>query len=93
MVTVFAFMFFYFTEINIRRLEKYQHVANHRLITLVCALCQVFPKKLVYFSTWIDHTRWARNSWAIAAVVILTMADITDMVRLCLLILTASVVA
>lgn len=56
-----------------------------------CALCQVFPKKLVYFSTWIDHTRWARNSWAIAAVVILTLADVMDMVRLSLLELTTSV--
>lgn len=42
--------------------------------------CQVFPKKLVSFSTWIDHTRWARNTWAMAAIFILTMADIMDMV-------------
>ncbi|XP_075896861.1 adenylate cyclase type 3 isoform X3 [Nelusetta ayraudi] len=53
------------------------------LILTFCSLAaifpRVFPKKLVYFSTWIDHTRWARNSWAIAAVVILTMADIMDM--------------
>nr|XP_019946689.1 PREDICTED: adenylate cyclase type 3 [Paralichthys olivaceus] len=39
----------------------------------------VFPKKLVSFSTWIDHTRWARNTWAMAAIFILTMADIVDM--------------
>ncbi|KAF3840245.1 hypothetical protein F7725_018962 [Dissostichus mawsoni] len=39
----------------------------------------VFPKKLVSFSTWIDHTRWARNTWAMAAIFILTMADIMDM--------------
>lgn len=29
---------------------------------------------------WIDHTRWARNTWAMAAIFILTMADIMDMV-------------
>lgn len=43
-------------------------------------LRQIFPKKLVSFSTWIDHTRWARNTWAMAAIFILTMADIMDMV-------------
>lgn len=48
-------------------------------------LCQVFPKKLVSFSTWIDHTRWARNTWAMAAIFILTMADIMDMVSCSLL--------
>jgi len=42
---------------------------------------QVFPKKLVAFSTWIDRTRWARNTWAMAAIIIVTMADIVDMVR------------
>ena len=41
----------------------------------------MFPKKLVCFSTWMDHTRWARNTWAMAAIFILTMADIVDMVR------------
>ena len=41
---------------------------------------QVFPKKLVAFSTWIDRTRWARNTWAMAAIIIVTMADIVDMV-------------
>lgn len=45
-------------------------------------LCQIFPKKLVSFSTWIDHTRWARNTWAMAAIIILTMADIMDMVSM-----------
>lgn len=41
---------------------------------------QVFPKKLVAFSTWIDRTRWARNTWAMAAIIIVTTADIVDMV-------------
>uniref|UniRef100_A0A7N6BN15 Adenylate cyclase type 3 n=1 Tax=Anabas testudineus TaxID=64144 RepID=A0A7N6BN15_ANATE len=54
------------------------------LILTVCSLAaifpRVFPKKLVSFSTWIDHTRWARNTWAMAAIFILTMADIVDMV-------------
>ncbi|KAF3691414.1 Adenylate cyclase type 3 [Channa argus] len=53
------------------------------LILTICSLAaifpRVFPKKLVSFSTWIDHTRWARNTWAMAAIFILTMADIIDM--------------
>lgn len=53
------------------------------LVLTVCSLAaifpRVFPKKLVSFSTWIDHTRWARNTWAMAAIFILTMADIMDM--------------
>uniref|UniRef100_K7E8Y4 adenylate cyclase n=1 Tax=Ornithorhynchus anatinus TaxID=9258 RepID=K7E8Y4_ORNAN len=36
----------------------------------------VFPEKLVAFSTWIDRTRWARNTWAMAAIIILIMADL-----------------
>uniref|UniRef100_A0A6Q2Z7F6 Adenylate cyclase type 3 n=1 Tax=Esox lucius TaxID=8010 RepID=A0A6Q2Z7F6_ESOLU len=55
------------------------------LVLTVCSLAaifpRVFPKRLVSFSTWIDHTRWARNTWAMAAIIILTMADIVDMVR------------
>ncbi|XP_051667184.1 adenylate cyclase type 3, partial [Manacus candei] len=39
---------------------------------------QVFPKKLVAFSTWIDRTRWARNAWAVAAIGIVTAADTVD---------------
>ncbi|XP_072769190.1 adenylate cyclase type 3 isoform X3 [Nerophis lumbriciformis] len=42
-------------------------------------VCQVFPNKLVAFSTWMDHTRWARNSWAMAAIFVLTVSDIVDM--------------
>ncbi|XP_035756617.1 adenylate cyclase type 3 [Egretta garzetta] len=53
------------------------------LILTLCSLAaifpRVFPKKLVAFSTWIDRTRWARNTWAMAAIVIVTMADIMDM--------------
>ncbi|XP_041648505.1 adenylate cyclase type 3 [Cheilinus undulatus] len=53
------------------------------LVLTICSLAaifpRVFPKKLVSFSTWIDHTRWARNTWAMAAIFILTMADIMDM--------------
>ncbi|XP_074390023.1 adenylate cyclase type 3-like, partial [Zonotrichia albicollis] len=49
----------------------------------LCSLAAVFPrgfpKKLVAFSTWIDRTRWARNSWAMAAVAVVTAADIVDM--------------
>uniref|UniRef100_A0A8C5DN98 adenylate cyclase n=1 Tax=Gouania willdenowi TaxID=441366 RepID=A0A8C5DN98_GOUWI len=53
------------------------------LILTICSLAaifpRIFPKKLVTFSAWIDHTRWARNTWAMAAIFILTMADIIDM--------------
>ncbi|XP_062427227.1 adenylate cyclase type 3 isoform X2 [Rhea pennata] len=53
------------------------------LVLTVCSLAaifpRVFPKKLVAFSTWIDRTRWARNTWAMAAIVIVTTADIVDM--------------
>uniref|UniRef100_A0A8C2X906 Adenylate cyclase type 3 n=1 Tax=Cyclopterus lumpus TaxID=8103 RepID=A0A8C2X906_CYCLU len=59
------------------------------LILTICSLAaifpRVFPQKLVSFSTWIDHTRWARNTWAMAAIFILTMADIVDMVSSSLL--------
>ncbi|XP_040454334.1 adenylate cyclase type 3 isoform X2 [Falco naumanni] len=55
------------------------------LILTLCSLAaifpRVFPKKLVAFSTWIDRTRWARNTWAMAAIIIVTMADIVDMVE------------
>ncbi|XP_072558619.1 adenylate cyclase type 3 isoform X2 [Paramormyrops kingsleyae] len=53
------------------------------LILTICSVAAIFPrmfpKKLVSFSTWIDRTRWARNTWAMAAIFILTMADIVDM--------------
>ncbi|XP_030054542.1 adenylate cyclase type 3 [Microcaecilia unicolor] len=53
------------------------------LILTICSMAaifpRVFPKKLVAFSTWIDRTRWARNTWAMSAIFILTMADIVDM--------------
>ncbi|KAK6489625.1 adenylate cyclase type 3 isoform X1 [Huso huso] len=53
------------------------------LILTICSLAaifpRVFPKRLVSFSTWIDRTRWARNTWAMSAIFILTMADIVDM--------------
>lgn len=48
---------------------------------MVCLL-QMFSKRLVSFSMWIDRTRWARNTWAMAAIFVLTMAVIADMVRL-----------
>lgn len=41
----------------------------------------MFSKRLVSFSVWIDRTRWARNTWAMAAIFVLTMAVIADMVR------------
>ncbi|XP_074847541.1 adenylate cyclase type 3 isoform X3 [Carettochelys insculpta] len=53
------------------------------LILTLCSLAaifpRVFPKKLVAFSTWIDRTRWARNTWAMSAIFILTLADVVDM--------------
>ncbi|CAK6435012.1 unnamed protein product [Pipistrellus nathusii] len=53
------------------------------LVLTVCSLAAIFPrafpKKLVAFSTWIDRTRWARNTWAMLAIFILVMADVVDM--------------
>ncbi|XP_063087574.1 adenylate cyclase type 3 isoform X2 [Cavia porcellus] len=53
------------------------------LILTVCSLAAIFPrafpKKLVAFSTWIDRTRWARNTWAMLAIFILVMANTVDM--------------
>ncbi|XP_049445687.1 adenylate cyclase type 3-like [Epinephelus fuscoguttatus] len=53
------------------------------LILTLCSLAAIFPrmfsKRLVSFSVWIDRTRWARNTWAMAAIFVLTMAVIADM--------------
>ncbi|KAM9704256.1 adenylate cyclase type 3 [Menidia menidia] len=53
------------------------------LILTFCSLAAIFPrmfsKRLVSFSMWIDRTRWARNIWAMAAIFVLTMAVIADM--------------
>ncbi|XP_068564365.1 adenylate cyclase type 3-like [Cebidichthys violaceus] len=53
------------------------------LILTVCSLAAIFPrmfsKRMVSFSMWIDRTRWARNTWAMAAIFVLTMAVIADM--------------
>uniref|UniRef100_A0A7N8WX47 Adenylate cyclase type 3 n=1 Tax=Mastacembelus armatus TaxID=205130 RepID=A0A7N8WX47_9TELE len=53
------------------------------LILTVCSLAAIFPRMfpntLVSFSLWIDRTRWARNTWAMAAIFVLTMALIADM--------------
>ncbi|XP_058690060.1 adenylate cyclase type 3 [Poecile atricapillus] len=53
------------------------------LVLTLCSLAAVFPRafprKLVAFSTWIDRTRWARNAWAMAAIAIVTAADVVDM--------------
>ncbi|XP_063078214.1 adenylate cyclase type 3-like [Engraulis encrasicolus] len=54
------------------------------LILTICSLAAIFPRlfpeKLVSFSLWIDRTRWARNIWAAAAIFVLTMAEVADMV-------------
>uniref|UniRef100_A0A9L0RS56 Adenylate cyclase type 3 n=1 Tax=Equus caballus TaxID=9796 RepID=A0A9L0RS56_HORSE len=53
------------------------------LVLTICSLAAIFPrafpKKLVAFSTWIDRTRWARNTWAMLAIFILVMANVVDM--------------
>nr|XP_020479342.1 adenylate cyclase type 3-like [Monopterus albus] len=53
------------------------------LILMLCSLAAIYPrmfsKRLVSFSLWIDRTRWARNTWAMAAIFVLTMAVIADM--------------
>lgn len=55
---------------------------SRRLTALASHPFQAFPKKLVAFSTWIDQTRWARNTWAMLAIFILVMANVVDMVSL-----------
>ncbi|NXX98958.1 ADCY3 cyclase, partial [Centropus bengalensis] len=69
-----------------RLVANYVTFAVGEILLLILTLCslaaifpRVFPKKLVAFSTWIDRTRWARNTWAMAAIIIVTMADIVDM--------------
>ncbi|KAJ8009180.1 hypothetical protein DPEC_G00086220 [Dallia pectoralis] len=53
------------------------------LILTVCSAAAAFPlvfsKRLVSFSMWIDRTRWARNTWAMAAIVVLTLVEMADM--------------
>ncbi|KAL2082116.1 hypothetical protein ACEWY4_021934 [Coilia grayii] len=53
------------------------------LILTICSLAAIFPRlfpeRLVSFSLWIDRTRWARNIWAAAAIFVLTMAEVADM--------------
>ncbi|XP_046297333.1 adenylate cyclase type 3 isoform X4 [Marmota monax] len=71
------------------------------LILTICSMAAIFPrafpKKLVAFSTWIDRTRWARNTWAMLAIFILVMANIVDMVshmvKLTLMLLVTGAVA
>ncbi|XP_044774481.1 adenylate cyclase type 3 isoform X3 [Neomonachus schauinslandi] len=71
------------------------------LILTICSLAAIFPrafpKKLVAFSTWIDRTRWARNTWAMLAIFILVMANVVDMVshmvKLTLMLLVTGAVA
>ncbi|KAM7061537.1 LOW QUALITY PROTEIN: adenylate cyclase type 3 [Acridotheres tristis] len=65
---------------------NYASFAVGELLLLLLTLCSLaaifpraFPKKLVAFSTWIDRTRWARNTWAMAAIAIVTAADIVDL--------------
>uniref|UniRef100_A0A670ZGG2 Adenylate cyclase type 3 n=1 Tax=Pseudonaja textilis TaxID=8673 RepID=A0A670ZGG2_PSETE len=72
--------------IDPRLLANYVTFVVGEILLLILTLCslaaifpRVFPKKLVSFSTWIDRTRWARNTWAMSAIFILTMADIVDM--------------
>ncbi|KAG1938411.1 adenylate cyclase type [Pimephales promelas] len=53
------------------------------LILTLCSLAAIFPRifsrRLVSFSLWIDRTRWARNTWAMAAIFVLIMAEVADM--------------
>uniref|UniRef100_A0A8C2BSF5 adenylate cyclase n=1 Tax=Cyprinus carpio TaxID=7962 RepID=A0A8C2BSF5_CYPCA len=65
---------------------NYVTLAVGELLLLILTLCslaanfpRVFPRRLVSFSLWIDRTRWARNTWAMAAIFVLTMAEVADM--------------
>ncbi|TUD52957.1 Adenylate cyclase type 3 [Bagarius yarrelli] len=65
------------------------------LILTICSLAAIFPRlfseKLVSFSKWIDRTRWARNTWAMAAIFVLAMAEVADMPSVILLNTTSGV--
>ncbi|XP_032880976.1 adenylate cyclase type 3 [Amblyraja radiata] len=50
------------------------------LLSLAAIFPRTFPHTLVVFSTWIDRTRWARNSCAVSASLLLTLAHGTNMV-------------
>ncbi|XP_065112450.1 adenylate cyclase type 3 isoform X2 [Paramisgurnus dabryanus] len=65
---------------------NYVTLAVGEILLLILTLCsmaaifpRVFPRRLVSFSHWIDRTRWARNTWAMAAIFVLTMAEVADM--------------
>ncbi|RXN32295.1 adenylate cyclase type 3-like protein [Labeo rohita] len=65
---------------------NYVTLALGELLLLILTLCslaaifpRIFPRRLVSFSQWIDRTRWARNTWAMAAIFVLTMAEVADM--------------
>uniref|UniRef100_A0A8C4QS62 adenylate cyclase n=1 Tax=Eptatretus burgeri TaxID=7764 RepID=A0A8C4QS62_EPTBU len=52
------------------------------LILTICCLAALYPNaypiKFVRFSSWLDRTRWARNAWAMAAIIALVTCDIID---------------
>ncbi|XP_077593146.1 adenylate cyclase type 3 isoform X2 [Stigmatopora nigra] len=65
---------------------NYVTLAIGEVLLLILSACSAaafyprfFSKKLVSFSLWLDRTRWARNTWAAAAIFVITMALIADM--------------
>ncbi|XP_077442617.1 adenylate cyclase type 3-like isoform X2 [Stigmatopora argus] len=65
---------------------NYVTLAIGEVLLLILSACSAaafyprfFSKKLVSFSLWLDRTRWARNTWAAAAIFVITMAVIADM--------------
>ncbi|XP_053105239.1 adenylate cyclase type 3 isoform X1 [Hemicordylus capensis] len=83
---VLFFTFLVEVFIDPRLMANYMTFIIGEILLLILTLCslaaifpRVFPKRLVAFSTWIDRTRWARNTWAMSAIFILTMADIVEM--------------
>ncbi|XP_060769529.1 adenylate cyclase type 3-like isoform X1 [Neoarius graeffei] len=48
-------------------------------MVIMKTMMKLFSEKLVLFSMWIDRTRWARNTWAMAAIFVLAMAEVADM--------------
>ncbi|XP_051868632.1 adenylate cyclase type 3 [Pristis pectinata] len=49
------------------------------VLSLAAIFPRMFPEKLVVFSTWIDRTRWARNTCAVTSALIVTLAHTADM--------------
>uniref|UniRef100_UPI00358F0C94 adenylate cyclase type 3 n=2 Tax=Myxine glutinosa TaxID=7769 RepID=UPI00358F0C94 len=68
-----------------RRLANYITFLSGLMVLIVLTICclaalypNAYPVRLVKFSSWLDRTRWARNAWAMAAIIALLTSDLID---------------